>query len=159
MKEKITSAIKTKTLFDHISHIREVKDPNYYRNLSEQDKKTFNKYVILMGLSMDVTALPNLAYLSKYFDILSNEAFYKVCCDLTPLGKKFSKWIKSSAAKYNKQLIEIVTNHYKISKDEAYEYCTIYFHNEANLQQLAILCEKYGYSEKEVEKLLSDKYE
>jgi predicted RNA-binding protein len=44
-------------VFDHIKHIRESKLPDYYESLTEEDQKTFNKYVILMGLSMDQSAI------------------------------------------------------------------------------------------------------
>ena len=32
---------KKKSLFDHVKHIRQEKDPNYYVNLSDDDKKSF----------------------------------------------------------------------------------------------------------------------
>ena len=35
---------KSKSLFDHINHIREVKSPNYFDTLSDGDLKSFNKY-------------------------------------------------------------------------------------------------------------------
>jgi hypothetical protein len=46
MKQKKTTEEKSKSrgLFDHINHIREVKDPEYYTNLSDAEKTTFNKY-------------------------------------------------------------------------------------------------------------------
>ena len=46
-KEKVKGIIKKKSLFDHVKHIRQVKDPDYYKNLSEEERKTFNHYMIL----------------------------------------------------------------------------------------------------------------
>ena len=83
-------------MFDHIKHIRESKTPDYYKSLSEAEQNTFNKYVILMGLSMDQSAIEGNSYVSKYLDILPPNAFYKVCCDVSPQSKRFCKWISRS---------------------------------------------------------------
>ena len=53
-KKKTTEeTIKVKGLFDHINHIREVKTPDYYNTLSDAEKTSFNKYMIVRFLSMD----------------------------------------------------------------------------------------------------------
>ena len=41
-KKKTTEeTIKVKGLFDHINHIREVKNPDYYNTLSDAEKTSF----------------------------------------------------------------------------------------------------------------------
>lgn len=150
---------KTKTVFDHIKHIRESKTPNYYISLNENDQKTFNKYVILMGLSMDINAINNISCISKYIDILPSNAFYKACCELTPTSNKYYKWIKSSKYKFSKKLLEIVSDYYKISKNDAYEYCLSFVKDEVSLTYLISLCMSVGYSESQVEKMLEGTYE
>lgn len=150
---------KAKTVFDHIKHIREAKTANYFTSLSETDQKTFNKYVILMGLSMDQNAIDGISYVSKYLDILPANAFYKVCCDVTPKSNRFCKWIKSSNPKYSKKLIGIIASYYKISKSEAYDYCSTFFKNESQLENLINLCSNMGYNESEIEKMLEGKDE
>lgn len=150
---------KTKTVFDHIKHIRESKTPEYYQSLSESEQKTFNKYVILMGLSMDQTAIEGISYISKYLDILPSNSFYKVCCDVSPKSTRFCKWIKSSKQKYSKKLIEIIASYYKISKTDAYDYCVSFFRDEAQLTNLINLCASVGYNESQIEKMLEGKDE
>ena len=54
-------------LFDHINHIREVKNKDYYKSLSEEEKKSFNKYMIIRFLSMDVDIIEDVSFVSKYF--------------------------------------------------------------------------------------------
>jgi hypothetical protein len=145
---------KPKSLFDHIAHIRETKSVDYMSTLSTGDKKTFVKYVILIGLSMDQDAIINLAYVTKYFDILPDDAFYKLCCDFVPRSRRFVKWIKSNKTKLNKDLIAIIANHFNISRREANDYCQILTNTEDGIQQIVNICQKHGKTEKEIESLL-----
>jgi Bacteriophage clamp loader A subunit len=154
-KEKKPSTVKNKTLFDHINHIRETKKDSYYEDLNEQEKKQFNKYTLIIGLSMDKDSIENVSFISKYFDSIPNKNFYKVCCDLVPKGKKYCKWIKSTKSKINNDLLNLISNHFKISKQESSEYCKILYEKEYGLEYLTDLCKKYGKNEKEIEKLLS----
>ena len=151
--------VKPKTVFDHIKHIRESKSPDYYQSLTDADQKTFNKYVILMGLSMDQSAIEGVSYISKYLDILPPNAFYKVCCDVTPQSTRFCKWVKSSKPKYSKRLIEVIASYYKISKIDAYDYCASFFRDETQLTNLINLCSSVGFSESQIEKMLEGKDE
>ena len=145
---------KPKTVFDHIKHIREVKSDDYYQGLTEAEQKNFNKYVILMGLSMDQNAIEGVNIVSKYLDILPPNAFYKACCGVVPQSNRFCKWIKSSKPKYGRKLLSVIASYYKISKYDAYDYCTHFFANEENFQQLVQLCGNIGYDEEQIEKLM-----
>lgn len=112
-----------------------------------------------MGLSMDAKAIDGVNKISKYLDILPPNAFYKVCCGVVPQSTRFCKWIKSSKPKFGKNLLSLVSSYYKISKYDAYDYCTYFFQNETNLQQLIQLCNSVGYDEKQIEKILEGKDE
>ena len=48
---------KSKSLFDHLNQIRGEKDETYYKLLTEDEKKGFNQYIILTGLSMDKSCI------------------------------------------------------------------------------------------------------
>ena len=58
-----SDAPKKKSLFDHVKHIRQVQDPNYYKELSSEDKKSFNHFMILRALSMDADIVEDMAML------------------------------------------------------------------------------------------------
>ena len=143
-------------MFDHIKHIREIKDLDYYNKLSEDDVKTFNKYIILMGLGMDENVINNISFISKYSEILPNASFYKVCIDIVPKSTRFCKWIKASNKSFNKTLIELVAKYFNISKHEAYTYCITFFKNEENLLQLTDILSKMGIEDKQIEMLLTN---
>lgn len=156
LKEEKKISQKSKGLFDHINHIREVKSPDYYDKLSVEEKKSFNKYVLLMGLSMDQSCIDEIAYISKYFNSVPDRLFYKLCCDVVPHGRKFCKWIKANKRSVNKDLIQLISNHYKISKADSYDYCIMMINNEKGLTELVSVCKLYGKTEKELEKLFDN---
>lgn len=147
---------KTKSLFDHITQIREVKNPKYFDTLSSSDIKSFNKYTLLMGLSMDQSIIEEIAFVSKYFDILPEKHLYTVLCDLVPHERRFCKWIKPNKVKFNKELIQLVVNKFEVSKDEAYSYCVTFFKTEEGINNLIDICKQYGKSEKEIEGLMEN---
>lgn len=148
--------LKAKSLFDHITHIREVKSKNYIKDCTEYDLKSFNKYMILRGLSMDKTIIDEISYISKYIEILSVEHFYKVCSDIIPKEKKYCKWIKSTKKGYNKELLEFLSVHFQLSTSECESYCDLYMNNDEGLESLKKLLSSYGKTEKEINNLLKN---
>jgi hypothetical protein len=149
---KKSTEIKQKGLFDHLNQIRGLKNPDYYDSLTEHEKKTFNQYVILMGLSMDKECIEEMSYLSKYLNIIPNRQFYRVCCDMVPYGKKFGKWIKNSKVKLNKELVTKIAEYFEIGISDARDYCEIMI--ESNVDELKAILSKFGLSEKEIKGLL-----
>lgn len=145
--------VKTKGLFDHINHIREVKDPNYFQTLSDADRKSFNKYLIIRILSMDYNLIEEMAVLSKYFDVIPNEQFYKILIDLVPKGRKFCKYIKNTSESINKTILKCICDNYKISERDASDYYYILMCTDAGIVELSTLIGNYGYSDKEIESM------
>lgn len=145
-----------KTIFDHIKHIKWEKSKDYYTNLADEDITTFNKFIILRGLSMDKTSVDNIALISKYMDIIPNEQFYKLCCDLTPKNRTYFPWIKSDGRKINRQILSIVSKYYSISMRESYEYCSILLEKNEGIQNIIDIFKMYGHSEDEIEKIFNE---
>src|SRR5271169_6605245 len=81
-KSKGNSLAKGIGLFDHIKHIRSIQDPNYYRNLSDLDSKSFNHFMILKALSMNPVLLEDISNLFRYFDKIPSPQFYKLLIGL-----------------------------------------------------------------------------
>lgn len=73
VKEEAT--VKQLGLFDHVKHVRSVQNPNYYKNLSELDRKTFNPFMILKALSMNPVLLDDISTLFRYFDKIPHPQF------------------------------------------------------------------------------------
>jgi hypothetical protein len=144
---------KPKSLFDHLNEIKLGKSPDYYHDLTEQEKKNFNQYVILMGLGMDENCLDVVAIISKYLNIIPDEQFYEVCRTLVPSTRKFTKWIKSGKSKVNKEILQRIAEYYEIGISEAAEACEVYSDDELKYVINGILG-RYGYSEKEIKELM-----
>ena len=150
-----STELKPRSLFDHLSEIRETKNEDYYDSLSDEEKKSFNQYVILIGLSMDKECVDITALLSKYLNIIPDKQFYKVCCDLIPLGKKYSKWTKSTKDKINKEIVDKVALYYEVGKSDAVEYCECMFNSgDIGLTEMKNILSKYGMTEKEIKGIL-----
>ena len=124
--------------------------------MTEKEKRDFSKYTLLIGLSMDSDSIESIAYLSQFMEVIPHKQFYKTCCDLVPRGRKFCKWIKSTKSKTNKDLVDLLSYHLQIGKDEARDYCKILFKDQAGIEYLVGMCSKYGKTDKEIDKLLKD---
>lgn len=144
---------KSKGLFDHVSHIREIKDPNYYINLSDEEKKSFNKFMILRILSMDMNIIEEMSIVSKYFQLIPEEQFYKVLIDVVPRGRKFCKYIKKSTESINETILDCICKKFGVGEKDATDYYNILTVDDKGIKELVSLIEDFGYSEKEIEKL------
>jgi len=141
-------------LFDHIKHVRTVQDPDYFKNLTELDKKSFNHFMILKGLSMNSAILDEVSTLFKYFDKIPSPQFYQLMIGgIIPLEhpKSFHRWIKSKKQPFNKQLIGLISQYFEISDKESIEYIILLSSTEKGKKELEGICRDYGMDNKEVE--------
>ena len=157
MKQNKTTDEKNKSrgLFDHINHIREVKSPDYYQSLTESEKSTFNKYMLLRVLSMDSDIIEEMAFISKYFQNIPNDHFYKLLIDIVPKGRRFSKYIKKTTGNVNETILTCICDKFKIGQKDAIDYYKVFVTDEKGTKELVNLVECFGYTEKEIEKMFS----
>ena len=156
-KEKVKGIIKKKSLFDNVKHIRQVKDPDYYKNLSEEERKTFNHYMILRALSMDSSIIEEVVELFKIFDKVPSEQFYQLLISIVPTSTKFYPWIKSKTLKHNKKLLGYVADRFKVSKNQANDYINILLRSEYGQIELVNILKAQGLEDKEIEKIFEEK--
>lgn len=147
---------KRRSLFDHVKHIRQVQDPNYYVNLSEDDRKTFTHYMILRALSMDEAIVEDMAELYKILDKVPSPQFYQLLIALVPKSLKFYPWVKARAMKHNKRLLELVAQRFKVSKYQAKDYINVLILTEEGRIELVNICKAFGLEDKEVEALFEE---
>jgi hypothetical protein len=140
---------KAKTLFEHLSGIREKKKS--WESLSEMDKKSFTPYMINRFLSMDTDLLPIINELQKYtIGTLSPKEVYKIYFDFLPKKKSYEKYIKSSTeSKYNDELLRYLSMWYGVSQREVIDYLDILTKDD-----IVNILMKYGLTDKEAKKLL-----
>ena len=148
-KDSAESKPKTKSLFDHINHVREGKNPNYFSTLTDADKKTWSNYMVCRFLSMQAELVDTINDLQAYQDKLTSEQFYKLCIAVVPKGRRFDAYIKSKSDKYNKDLLSLLSRHYQDSERNVVEYLQLL--SSSDLLNIVSL---YGYSEKQIKDLL-----
>lgn len=156
IKPKKKEKVKGKGLFDHLKAIYlEPYNPKYFDDMSETDKKTFSPYMINRYLSMNPEWLFVVNVVQQYSFDMPSEALYMVYADLIPKGKIFLKWVKGKKEKkYNKELIELVSLYYEISKLEATNYITILLSKDEWTERLIKVCKMYGNTDEEIKLLL-----
>ena len=137
------------TIIDWINQVLVHKKP--WDSFSESDKKTFNAFIINRWLSMDIEFIEILNYFQKYsIGTLEPKETYKLYCDVLPKGKRFNKYIKGKKSKkYNKELVDMLVNHYETSKLQVEEYIELLSKDE----MISIL-EVYGADKKTIKKLV-----
>lgn len=140
-----------KTPFDHVDEICLGKKKNYFDTLSEEEKKSYNKYMVNRILSMNVHQLPLVDLVQRYS--IPSEQHYLLYRYVIPRGKQWNKYIKKQkdvSEKYEQWLIDLVAKHYEVSKVEAITYLDIYYAKDK--LGLRELCEKYAIDSKQLKK-------
>ena len=137
------------TIFDWISQILVSKKP--WDSFPESDKKTFNAFIINRWLSMDIEFIEIINYFQKNsIGTLEPKETYKLYCDVLPKGKRFNKYIKGKKSKkYNKELVNMLVNHYETSKLQVEEYIELLSKDE-----IISILKVYGVDKKTIKKLV-----
>jgi hypothetical protein len=156
-KADVDAGPKRKSLFDHVKHIRQVQDPAYYVNLSEDDRKSFTHFMILRALSMDEAIVEDMAQLYQVLDKIPSPQFYQLLIALVPRSNKFYPWVKARVMKHDKKLLQLVAQRFEVSKWQANDYVNLLLRTEEGQIELVNICKSFGLEDKEVEELFAEK--
>ena len=148
---------KRKTIFDHVKEIRQNQSPDYFVNLSEDDKKSFNHFMILRALSMDASIIVEMAQLYQLHDKIPSAQFYQLLIAIVPKSTRFYPWIKSKKVKFGKELVSYIGKRFKIPNYQANEYISLLLNSKQGEQELEQSLRAYGLSDKEINELFEDK--
>lgn len=154
-----SDAPKKRSLFDHVKHIRQVQDPNYYKELSPDEKKSFNHFMILRALSMDADIVEDMAMLYQYFDKIPSPQFYQLLIALVPKSNRYYPWVKSKKLKHKKDLLGYVAKRFQVSTFQANEYVNILLRTENGQSELVDIVKAFGLDDKQIEELFEEKSE
>jgi hypothetical protein len=145
---------KPKTLFDHIKAITNEQDPKYWDKLEEADKRTWSNYMVFRFLSMKYEWVETIATIQPYLQEVPPKALYLALIDILPKGRHFMKYMKPKGAdKYEGWLVQLVANHYEVSKLEAEDYLKILYATKSGNEKIKELAEDYGTDTKVIKKL------
>ena len=145
---------KPATIFDHLANITWKKTD--WNTLDESSQKTFSPYLINRWLSMNPNLIEIVDMFQQYtIGPLSKKHVYQLYLDFLPKQKMYAKYIKGKKVdKYNKELVNIIKDHYEVNSHEAKDYIDLFKHTSGGMNHLQELLKMYGISEKETKKLL-----
>ncbi len=147
----MSKLVKKKSLFDHITQITSVQNPNYWDEISDEDKKSWSNYMVNRFLSMKTDWIELVNELQKYN--LKPKELYKLYTNILPKGKQWLKYTKGrNIMSHPNWLINIVVNHEQISKKEAVEYIDLLMLTEGGMLELGELSRKWGVEETKIKK-------
>ena len=135
-------------IFDWIKQVTYIKDP--WSSFSDEDKATFNPYMMHRFLSMHEPYIELANYLQQFWQ-LTPDQIYLIYCNYLPENKIFAKYIKSVKPKANNDLLIILANYFKLSTREVKQYLHILTEDEVK----GILNSR-GIDDNEIKKLLSN---
>ena len=146
------ATVKKKSLFDHIKQITDVQNPNYWNDISDDDKKSWSNYMVNRFLSMKMDWIDIVNEVQKYD--LEPEIVYKLYTNIFPKGKQWLKYIKGDKKmKYPKWVYEIVSKHLQCSMREANDAVEMYDISHGGQSELVDILIKYGKTEQECRKI------
>ena len=146
------SKIKKKSLFDHIKQITDVQNPNYWDEISDDDKKSWSNYMVNRFLSMKPEWITFVNDVQKY--PLQPKELYKVYTDILPKKRQWLKYIKGDKKmKYPNWVYEIVAKHLQCSMRESSDAVDMYEISTGGQAELKDILMKYGRTEQECRKL------
>ena len=147
----MSKVVKKKSLFDHITQITSVQNPNYWDEISDEDKKSWSNYMVNRFLSMKTDWIELVNELQKYN--LKPKELYKLYTNILPKGKQWLKYTKGrNDMSHPNWLINVVVNHEQISKKEAVEYIDLLMLTEGGMLELGELSRKWGVEETKIKK-------
>ena len=106
--------------FDHIKNLHTKK--RTWDNFNDEEKKSFNIYIINKALSMNPNYLNIVNMVQKYTNnMLEPKEVFNLYYNLLPNKFRFYKWIKGTKDK-NKEKYQILAEHFKCSSRETKDY-------------------------------------
>ena len=141
--------IKKKSLFDHVRQVTSVQNPNYWDEISEEDKKSWSNYMVNRFLSMKMDWIEVVNEFQKYN--LKPKELYKLYIYVLPKGKQWLRYVKGeNDMSHPNWLVNIIVNHEKVSKKEAIEMIEMWYLTEGGMLELGEICRKWGVEEKKI---------
>ena len=146
------SKVKKKSLFDHIQAVTSQQHPDYWDEISDDDKKSWSNYMVNRFLSMKPEWITFVNDVQKY--PLKPKELYKVYADILPKKRQWLRYIKGDKKmKHPTWVYEIVAKHLQCSIRESNDAVEMYEISAGGQAELKDILMKYGKTEQECRKL------
>jgi len=145
----VSKVVKKKSLFDHIKQITDIQNPNYWDEISDEDKKSWSNYMVNRFLSMKTDWIELVNELQKYN--LQPKELYKLYTNILPKTRQWLKYTKGkNEMSYPNWMVNIIVNNEQCSKKQAVEMIDMWFLTEGGMLELGEICRKWGVEEKKL---------
>lgn len=153
-KKQKESKVKTRTLFDHVNAVFSEQDPEYFKKITDGDKKTWSNYMLNRFLSMQPNYVEIVNLVQRYSS-LPPHLYYSILIAAIPkTGKQWNPYIKSkNETKFEPWLVDLFSNYFEVKSIDAIEYLKILSSNEQGKESIKNVCKIYGKDPKEINKL------
>lgn len=140
-----------RSLFDHLKGVTSEKIA--WESLSEDDKKTFDVFMVNRWLSMERSLTPLIDTLQQYQGSMPKEVVYKLYLDILPNQYFFFNFTKKNKKhRYDKGLIDLVRLHFSVSFIEAVEYISLFASSADGLRELKQILDMYPLTDDDQKK-------
>ena len=110
--------------FEHVKNLHSKQ--RCWDDFNDEEKKTFNVFIINKTLSFNPDYITIVNYVQKYSaGQISPKEVFKIYFSLLPTNFRFHKWIKGQKTTKDKEKIEGLATHFKCSTREAGDYLNI----------------------------------
>lgn len=146
---------ETKDLFDHLDAVKKDKDPNYWENLSREDKKKWSTFMIRRFLSMEKEYVPILNELQPFTQHMEDRHVYRLYSEIIPYDDRFSNYISSNKSQRSVPdwAIDILKEEFRGSEKEVRTYIDILISKKGGKKELISIFKKYGVTEDQIQKI------
>lgn len=132
--------------FDILGHVTYSKKP--YSKLDEEERKNINVFMLNKYLSMNDDYIEFINY-TQFVPYDKAESYYKIYSSILPKRKIWNKYIKGKKEKTNQEVISLLSQYYKCSDRESFDYLNIL--SKDDLKQIF---KELALDDKEIKKLL-----
>jgi len=137
---------KKPTLFDVIGYLTHNKKK--WNDLTIEEQKVFNPYMVNRFLSMDLYLIEALNDLQKYtLNCLEKQDVYNLFYHLLPDDKLYLKYIKPQIEIPEREL-ELLVRYFKVSERECEDYWVILNKSDEGKEFIKKLISSYQYEDK-----------
>jgi len=145
----------TRDLFDHLTAVKQDKDPDYWDDLSREEKKNWSSFMIRRFLSMAEEYVPILNELQPLTQHMEDRHVYRLYAEIIPYDDRFLKYISSNKSKRSVPdwAMDILKEEFRASEEEVRTYLDIWLSSEGGKEELLNVFRKYGVSEDKMKKI------
>jgi hypothetical protein len=132
-------------LFGHLNNL--IYKNKTWGQFTEEDRKTFNVYMInkFISMSPDYTGVVDI--FQRYSSELTPETVFKFYYNFLPKKKTYFRYIKGKKQKTDSDIIDILSKHFECSKKTALEYLDL-----ISKEYLKEILNLYGYKDPVIKK-------